>query len=263
VTAPTAGAAPAAGAAAMAALTRAEFRKLTTVRGPWLLLAAGPLIVVAGVAGLVVSGGNVRDPALQGQAYAHVGLAAVCTLVFGILAVAGEYRHATITDTYLSAPRRRRVLAAKLAVYGLAGAAAGLASALTAIGVTAAWWAAKGGAFHLSAAGTWSALAGGVAANLALAAVGVGLGALIRNPVAAIAAALAWIALIEGIAGQLTGAAVARWLPLAASESLDRASLTASAARLLPQWAGGLVLAGYAGAFAAAALITTLWRDVT
>jgi ABC-2 type transport system permease protein len=244
-------------------LARGELRKLATVRGPWLLLAAGPLIVAAGVSGLVISGGNVRDPALQGQAYAHVGLAAVCTLVFGVLAVAGEYRHATITDTYLTAPRRGRVLAAKLAVYGVIGAGAGLVSSLTAIGVTAAWWADRGGAFRLSAGGAWSTLAGGVAANLAFAAIGVGVGALIRNPVAAIAAALAWIALVEGIAGQLIGAGAARWLPLAASESLDRASLTASAARLLPQWAGGLVLAGYAGAFAAAALITTLRRDVT
>lgn len=243
-------------------MIRSEFRKITTVRGPWLLLAAGPLIVVAGITGLVASGGNVHDPALQGRAYAHVGLAAICTLIFGVLAVAGEYRHATITDTYLSSPRRHRVVTAKLAVYGLTGAAAGLVSSLAAIGVTAAWWAAKGGAFHLSAAGAWSTLGGGVAASLAFAAIGVGIGSLVRNPVAAVAAVLAWIALVEGIAGQLVGSAVARWLPLAASESLDRASLTGTA-RLLPQWGGGLVLLGYAGAFAVAAVITTLRRDVT
>jgi ABC-2 type transport system permease protein len=239
-----------------------EFRKLASARGAWLLLAAGPLAVVAGVTGLVVSGGNVHDPAVQATALAHVGLAAIFTLIFGILAVAGEYRHGTITDTFLSFPARGRVLTAKLAVYALLGAAAGLVSALAALAATAAWWAAKGGALHLSAGCTWQILGGGVAANIAFAAIGVGLGALIRNLTGAIVAALAWIALIEGIAGQLLGSGLARWLPFSASEALDRADLFA-ASRPLPQWGGGFVLLGYAAVFAVAAIITTLRRDVT
>lgn len=242
-------------------MIRSEFRKITSVRGPWLLLAAGPLIVVAGVTGLVLSGGDVHDPAVQRQALAHAGLAAVITLVFGITAVAGEYRHGTITDTYLSFPARRPVIAAKLAVYGLVGAAAGLVSSAVALAVTAAWWAAKGGSLRLSGTGTWLTLGGGLAACFAFAVIGVGLGALIRNLAGAIAVALAWIALIEVIAGQLVGSGLARWLPFYASEALDRTAL-AGATRLLPQWAGGLVLLGYAAAFAGAAVVTTLRRDV-
>ncbi len=246
----------------MLPVIQSEFRKLTTVRSPWLLLAAGPLIVIAGVTGLVESGGNLHDPAVQSTALAHVGLAALFTLIFGILAVAGEYRHGTVTDTYLSFPKRGRVLTAKLAICALIGAAAGLVSSLVALAATAAWWAAKGGAFHLSAAGTWRTVGGGVAANAAFAAIGVGLGALIRNLAGAVAAALAWIALIEGITGQLLGSGLARWLPFYASQALDRANMSATT-RLLPQWEGGLVLLGYAAAFAAAAMITTLKRDVT
>jgi ABC-2 type transport system permease protein len=241
---------------------RTEFRKIATVRSPWLLLAAGPVIVVAGITGLVQSGGNVHDPAVQNRALAHVGLAAVITLIFGILAVAGEYRHGTITDTFLSFPGRGRVIAAKLAVYGLVGAAAGLVSSAVAIGTTAAWWAAEGGGIHLSMQGTWLTLGGGVAASCAFAVIGVGLGALIRNVVGAVALALAWIALIEGIAGQLVGSGLARWLPFYASQALDQPGI-ASATRLLPQWGGGLVLLGYAAAFAAAAVLVTLRRDVT
>jgi ABC-2 type transport system permease protein len=241
---------------------RTEFRKITTIRSPWLLLATGPVIAVAGVTGLVASGGNVHDPAVQNQALAHVGLAAVFTLMFGILAVAGEYRHGTITDTFLSFPGRGRVIGAKLAVYGLTGAAAGLAAAAAALAATAAWWAAKGGAIQLPAHEIWLTLAGGVAANCAFAVIGVGLGALVRNVAGAIALALAWIALIEGIAGQLVGSGLARWLPFYASEALDRSGIPA-AAQLLPQWGGGLVLLGYAAAFAAAAVLVTLRRDVT
>jgi ABC-2 type transport system permease protein len=246
----------------MLPLIRSEFRKLSTVRSPWLLLAAGPLLVVAGVTGLVQSGGNVHDPAVQSKALAHVALAALFTLIFGIFAVAGEYRHGTVTDTFLSTPARGRVVTAKLAVYGSVGAIAGLVSSAVAVVVTAAWWSAKGGSFHLSAADSWRTLAGGVAVNVAFAAIAVGVGALLRNLTVAIAAALAWIALVEGIAGQLVGAGLARWLPFSASQALGRANLT-GASGFLPQWGGGLVLAGYAIAFAAAAMVTTLRRDVT
>jgi ABC-2 type transport system permease protein len=243
-------------------MIRSEFRKITSIRSPWLLLAAGPLIVVAGVTGLIQSGGNVHDPGTARQALAHAGLAALLTLMFGIIAVAGEYRHGSITDTYLSCPGRRRVITAKLAVYGLVGAAAGLVSSAVALAVTAAWWAAKGGSLPLSGTDTWLTLGGGLAACFAFAIIGVGLGALIRNLVGAVAVALAWIALIEGIVGQILGSGLARWLPFYASEALDRTNIGGTA-RLLPQWGGGLVLLGYAAVFAAAAVVITLRRDVT
>jgi ABC-2 type transport system permease protein len=245
----------------MLLLIRSEFRKVSTVRGPWLLLAAGPLIVLAGIAGLVQSGADLRDPATQSRALAHAGLAAIFTLVFGILAVAGEYRHATISDTYLTAPRRGRVAAAKLTVYVVIGAAAGLICSAMALAVTSAWWAAKGVSLQLSATDEWRTLAGGIAANIGLAAIGVALGALVRNVIGAIALALAWVAVIEGIVGQLVGSGLARWLPFYASEALDKANVTGT--QLLPQWGGGLVLLAYVAIFAGAATVITQRRDVT
>jgi ABC-2 type transport system permease protein len=240
---------------------RTEFRKLSTVRGPW-LLAAGPLLVVAGISGLVQSGGNLADPATQTKAMGHVGLAALMTLVFGILAVAGEYRHGSITDTYLSFPGRGRVLAAKLVVYGLTGVLAGVISSGMALATAAIWWSAKGVTFHPWTAAIWRTLGGGIAVNLAFAAIGVGVGALIRNLTAAVAASLAWIALVEGIVGQILGSGLARWLPFNASEALGRSSLFAGSTQL-PQWGGALVLAGYVAIFAVASAVTTLKRDVT
>lgn len=246
----------------MHALIRAEVLKLRTVRGPWLVLAAGPLLVIAGISGLVISGGDLRDPATQAKALSHVGLTAVFALAFGILAVAGEYRHKTITDTYLTTPARGRVIAAKLVVYPLFGTLAALAAALVALGVAAAWWSAKGVPFAWGDTAMWVTAAGGVAWNAAFAALGVGLGALVRNLTGAIAAALAWIALVEGIVGQLIGG-LARWLPFYAGQALGAGGKSMLPEALLPRWGAALVLAAYAAAFAVAAVTTSVRRDVT
>jgi ABC-2 type transport system permease protein len=248
----------------MHTLIRTEVLKLRTVRSPWLLLAASPLLVLAGISGLVISGGNnLRDPATQAMALAHVGLTSLFTLAFGILAVAGEYRHKTITDTYLSTPARGRVIAAKLVVYAAFGALSGVLSTLAGLGVTAAWWSDKGASFDWGNAGMWTTIGGGIAWNAAFAAIGVGVGALIRSLVGAIAVALAWIALVEGIVGQLVGG-FARWLPFDAGQALGAAARPmVSGDHLLPRWGGGGVLAAYTLAFAVLAVATSMRRDVS
>ena len=257
----------------MISVLRAEVLRLRTMRSTWLLLAAAVLIVVAGVSGLVVSGSNVSRPATADTAVGHVGLASLCALILGILAVAGEYRHKTITDTYLSVPRRGRVLLAKLAVYAVTGVVFGVACAVVAVATAMIWWSAKGTTFQLSGAGVWPTIAGGIAWNAAFAALGVSLGALVRNVTGAIALALAWIALVETIAGQLIGTGLSRWLPMAAGEALGQVSLGGTGggggggggagAGHLSQWGGGALLAGYVLVLGAVALSATVRRDVT
>jgi ABC-2 type transport system permease protein len=244
----------------MRTLIRAEALKLRTVRGPWLVLGAGPLLVIAGISGLVVSGTDLRDPGTQAKALAHVGLTAIFALAFGVLAVAGEYRHKTITDTYLSTPGRGRVVGVKLVVYAFFGALAALVSTLVALGVTAAWWSGKGVSFSWDEGAMWAAIGGGIAWNAAFAAIGVGLGALVRNLTGAIAAALAWIALIEGIVGQLIGN-LARWLPFYAGQALGSGG-KGMLPEALPRWGAALVLAAYTAVFAVAAVATSVRRDV-
>jgi len=246
----------------MYTLIRTEVLKLRTVRGPWLLLAASPLLVTAGVSGMVVSSDKVLDVAMQSQALAHVGMTSIFTLVFGILAVAGEYRHETITDTYLGTPARGRVIGAKLLVYAVFGALSGVVSSLVGLGVAVAWWADKGASFAWSDSSMWTTIGGGIAWNAAFAAIGVGLGALIRSLVGAIAVALAWVALVEGIVGQLIGD-LARWLPFSAGQALGAGAKAMSAADLLPRWGGGAVLAVYTLVFTVLAVTTSMRRDVS
>ena len=245
----------------MITLVRTELLKLTTIRSTWLVLLAAQFIVISGISGLVLTGRSLDDPKNVDIAVAHVGLASFCTIVFGILAVAGEYRHKTITDTYLSTPQRGRPLAAKILTYGAGGLVVGVASAVTALITATIWWSAKGKSFDLSSAGVWQTLGGCVVWDVFFAALGVSLGALLRNVTAAVAVTLAWIALIEGIAGQILGDGLARWLPFAAGQALGRA--TNPGTPHLPQVGAGVLVLGYVGIVVAVAAFTTLNRDVS
>src|SRR6266508_2226580 len=237
-----------------------EFIKLRTVRSPLLLLAAAQLVVVAGVSGLFVSGADVDAADTPLRAVAHAGLVSIFSLVLGIVGMAGEYRHRTVTDTFLGTPRRGQGVAAKLVVYAAAGAVVGLVSAVVSTAVTALWMSGKGSSLDLSDAAVWRTLAGCVVWNACFAAIGVGLGALIRNVVGAIAVALAWIALVEGIVSQLVGD-LSKWLPFASGVSLE--DIPAANVEQLPPWGAGLVLAAYAVVFAVVAVSTAVRRDVS
>ncbi|MEV4512344.1 ABC transporter permease subunit [Dactylosporangium sp. NPDC049525] len=222
-------------------MLRSELTKLTTTRAPWLLLAAAQVVVILGVAG--------AGDAVKGVG--HVGLASLFALVLGIMAVAGEYRHRTVTDTYLTTPHRGRVVAAKLVVHAGAGLGFGLVGAAVALGTTAALQRFE-----------WSdqlarTIVGAIGWNTAFAAIGVGVGALIRNQVAAIAAALAWLALVEGVVAELIGRDAARWLPFTAGAALGNLPLDVD----LSQLAAASVLAAYAVALTVLAIATTLRRD--
>ncbi|RNM11536.1 hypothetical protein [Nocardioides pocheonensis] len=247
----------------MGKLIHLELYKLRTVRAPLVLLGLSQLLIVGGVTGLVLSSDTLRTATAPQDALAHAGLASLFTLVLGIMAVAGEYRNLTVTDTFLSTPRRSRVIGAKLAAYGIAGAAFAVANAVTALLATRIWCAVKGVPLDLGDADLWRTVAGCAGWNVAFAVVGVGIGALLRNLTAAIAAALAWIALVEGIVGQLVGNDLARWLPFATGSALGNLPARFGDLGPVSQLAGAAALAGYAALFAVVAIATTVRRDVT
>ncbi|WP_433300313.1 hypothetical protein ACQP2F_02730 [Actinoplanes sp. CA-030573] len=238
---------------------RAELLKLITARSSWLLLAIAQIVVAAGVSGLMLRRDDRAGDAGQRDALAHIGLIALFGLLLGILTIAGEYRHRTITDTFLARPRRGRVVRDKLIVSAAAGAVLGSTAAVTALITDAIWLAAKGSGIDLTSAVLWRTVAGGIAWNIAFAALGVGVGALITNLGAAIAAALGWIALVEGVVAELLGDA-ARWLPISLGQAL--AGLPDTADRPAP-WLAALVLALYVAALAGAGMVATTRRDVT
>jgi ABC-2 type transport system permease protein len=89
---------------------------------------------------------------------------------------------------------------------------------------------------------------------------GVGVGALVRNQVAAIVGALAWILVVENLVIALLPD-VGRWLPGGAAAAL--AQLATPEGELLPAWAGGLVFLAYGVVFAVLGTRFVVDRDVT
>ncbi len=241
----------------MLTLIQTELLKLRTVRWPWVLLLAQVGLVVLGVSGYAIARGD--EPIDARMALTHVGLTSLLTLVLGIMAVAGEYRDRTITDTFLATPRRARVIGAKLVTYTALGFVFATLTAVVAVAVTAAWLSARGSSLDVGSTTILQTLTGAVLWDTAFAAIGVGVGALVPNLAVAITVGLAWIALVEGLVAQVIGTELARWLPLSAGQALESVPV----GNLLPPWAGGFVLAAYAIGFGALAVVATVRRDVT
>lgn len=241
---------------------RAELLKLRTLRSSAWLLVAG-----AGLSALALSG-SVASGAVPTAALAtddglrivlqHGGVGAILPLVLGVLMSAGEYRQGSVVDTFLTEPRRARVVLAKLVTGGLLGLVAGVVTcAATAVAATA-WYAAKDVPLDLTSTVAVRSLVGVSLWTLLYAAVGVAVGAVLRTPPAAIVAAVVWLFVVESA---LAGLAVdvGRWLPGTAASALGNAP----ADGLLGQAAGGAVLLGWTVLAALAAVLVTRRRDVT
>lgn len=198
----------------------------------------------------------------------------VFPLLIGTLMVTNEFRHQTLTPTFLATPRRGVSLAGKMltgllmgalfAVLGLIASVAPSALALTVFGFDTA----------LDSSDTWALIGRTALALMIWVLVGIGVGALVRNQVAAVVIVLAFTQFVEPIARTLAGlvdglSEVLQYLPGAASDALVGASVfttfTADMGSLvqLEWWAGGLVLLGYAVILIVLGHIFSWRRDVT
>jgi hypothetical protein len=124
------------------------------------------------------------------------GFSGLLALVLGVVIGAGEYRHGTIAWTLLVTPRRLRAVSAQALACGLAGVAIGLAAFVLATAVAIPWLSAKDA--PLPPVSDLVELVAGVVAYAGLAAVlGAGLGALLRNQVAAVVIVLVQLFVVD------------------------------------------------------------------
>ncbi|MGW9630693.1 ABC transporter permease [Agromyces sp. NPDC055520] len=264
----------------MTRLLRGEFTKLLVTRLPlWSLLAAA--CGGGGLTGLLaLIGPENATPPLPGLDTAEgvgivVGMSGLLLFVpalIGTIAVTGEYRHRTIGTTFLTVPRRGRVLAAKLVVFGALGVAYGLVSSLFAgLAVVA------GAAVQRVELGVPAGELAALLARLALAAavymvLGVAIGALARNQLLAVGIVLGYFYFLEHVLMIIPGVnAIHPYLPGGATAALtDFTFLGDAIAEQLPMAAvstttplmGALVLLGYAAVAAWLAIAIPLRRDL-
>jgi ABC-2 type transport system permease protein len=247
----------------MIRLVRAELTKLATTRLVYGMAAAMAAFAVLTVAATILD--RQGAPPLSADHFpmlvgGPVTLLSGAALLLGILGMAGEFRHHTLTQTFLVTPKRGRVVAAKLVAYPLAGI--GLAVSILAFtaAVAAAWLAAKGITPSLLLdARLGRVLLGAVLAAGLCGLVGVGVAALVRNQVAALVGVLVWVAVVEGLLMTLLNdPGLGKWLPSAAA-----AALTNPGGGQLSRLAGSLLLAGYALALALVGTRLVVRRDIT
>jgi hypothetical protein len=248
----------------VSALVRSELLKLHSTRTSPLLLAWMTglilLIVLLHVFSLSLEHLTGSDGQLKIVGWG-TSIGVLFASLLGASSITAEIRYGTIRPTLLATPNRTRVIAAKLAASAIVGIGVGLlAEALTA-GIEAAGLAARGIPIALGVADYAQLIAGGALAAGLFAAIGVGLGALVRSQVGALIALCVWVLLIETtLIGNVPAAG--KFAPAAAAGALAGAIQTQSASKLLAPAIAALLLLVYTALASAAGIIATAHRDI-
>jgi ABC-type transport system involved in multi-copper enzyme maturation permease subunit len=242
-------------------LVRGEIRKLTTTKRPWGFLAV--LVLIAGLDAAVVVFGTDMDgskafvatAADQQSLMAFAFNAMLGTALFGAIAVAREYGHATVVPTFLTSPKRSRAVLAQLSAVLLGGAVLALVGqALVITGVALALPSTKYG-FLVSAGDLTQLLAASSLAGMVGAVLGAGLGALIRNLGGAVTVVMLALFVVPPLAVQLLSDA-ASWIPPTLFAVISGVSTEVGL------WAALMAVAAWALVPAAAGLLAVQRRDV-
>jgi ABC-2 type transport system permease protein len=256
-------------ATSVPALFRAESIKLRTTRTALgLFTAALVLSVVPAILAMALLPRDIlEDSGVIAAAAAGLTVVPLLAVVFGILGMTNEYRHGTITYTYLDTPKRWMVIAVKLVCYAVVGAAVmALTGALvvlaivTVAGIRDVPVTAGQEAADLVTAGNIVLFIASVGLMTAL---GVGLGALLRAQVPTVAGVLVWALVVEPIIAAVRPA-VGRFLPFTSFDQLSFGSAGSEGVSMgLSRPEAFLVGLSYITLVSVAAVYISMRRDVT
>ena len=190
-------------------LLLAELLKLRTTRMVYGLLGALLLIVaIATIAAIIDQpAGELAGENDQAELFGTAATGIIFVLLLGVMLLSGEFRHGTITQTFLITPNRWKVLAAKLVAGAVLGFVFGAAAELFALVLTVPLLELKGVDFTFGDEAT-SLVIGTILATTFCGMLGVALGSVIRNQVVAIIVVFAALLIVENI---ITAATESRW----------------------------------------------------
>jgi hypothetical protein len=249
-------------------LLRAEWRKVTTTRLGWGMLLGAMALAALGVVAQIASNGvrgNVALPltaaATQKSIAASASSAYLFSVVVGIILITTEFRHFTSRPTFLIEPRRGLVIVAKLVVAAVVGVIYGVVCVALTAGIMAPWLGALGVTIRWVDNGVLLSMLSDVIVIAIFAVVGIGIGVLVRNQIAAVIGALVYLFVIEPLIDIIPVIQKAYpYLPGAAAGAITGASRGNLAH--LDALLGGLVLLGWGLLFAVAGWMLTIRRDI-
>lgn len=250
----------------MKALLAAELLKLRSTRATFLLVLATQGLVVLTVAtsvpGLLEENPSIslQDPDLLAiMVGAGFGAPLILMTLLGVLVFTQEFRYGTVTATYLGEPRRARIFIAKGVSLVIASAVITVVTLAVTVPLSIALIRAQEGELRVTAQ-LWQTIASGFVVMAAYAVIGVAIGALVSNQIAAIVGVLVYMTAIEQMVIPLYPE-VGRWMLFAAASSFMQSGGGFSV-ELLSVTVGGLVLIAYTAATVSIALVVTPQRDV-
>jgi len=263
----------------MIAVLRSEWLKLRTTTIPWLLTGIALLITALSLLGYFLnhgdqgpnhSGGfgqptpNIPHTVQQLRDLVGRGIGGyIFALLLGALVITVEFRHKTVTTSFLTTPHRTRFVLGKILISAITGAVlAVIVLAATVIGAGIVL-SAEGGSFSAMARQIGAVAPGMILVYALFAVLGVGVGSLLTNQVAAIIVCLGWFLIVETIIEAIwTG--TTRWLPSGAAAAA--ASVSAGRGQnvgLFTWWQGSILILLYGAVFAALGSYLLTRRDIT
>jgi len=256
----------------MIAVIRSELLKIRTTAVPWVMAAIA--VVINGLLILIIflsqsyggPGDDVPHTTQQLRNLLGSGFVGyILALLLGVLVITIEFRHKTVTTSFLVTPRRPVFVAGKLLTAAILGALlAVLMLVVTLIG-GGLTLSARGGSFS-GLVHQIPAVAPGYILVFALFSIlGAGIGSILTNQVAAIMVSLGWFIILQGILTSLVHSAF-KWVPTgaaAAAANLSRNGGNGPQITLFTWWQGGLLMLGYGLLFAGIGSLLLTSRDIT